>query len=172
MKNALSREEKEKLENIYYSFLNDSKIARMKDISMHRGSNCFIHSFLVAKLAIKRAIRKKKKLDLESILVASILHDYYLYDWRSDKKLLKKHGSRHPYIASGNAKRDFNINDDVKNIILSHMWPINFKCFPKSKEAFIVNCADTFVALREAMSSKKRKAKRANETLEYISELF
>ena len=104
----------------------------MKDISMHRGSNCYIHSFLVAKLAIKRALRKNKKLDLESILIASILHDYYLYDWRSDRSLLKHHGSKHPFISIENAKRDFNIDDKVASLIRSHMWPINFKYFPYS----------------------------------------
>lgn len=172
MKDKLSLEEKERLEGIYYSFLNDPKIDMMKDVSMHRGSNCYLHSFQVAKLAIKRALRRKKKLDLESILIASILHDYYLYDWRKDKSLLKKHGSRHPYIACQNAKRDFNINNKVADIILSHMWPINFKCFPKTIEARIVNNADTFVAFMEAMTSKIYKAKRIEKKLWFISELF
>ena len=172
MKDKISLEEKERLEEIYYSFLNDPKIDMMKDVSMHRGSNCYLHSFQVAKLAIKRALRRKKKLDLESILIASILHDYYLYDWRKDKSLLKKHGSRHPYIACQNAKRDFNINNKVADIILSHMWPINFKCFPKTIEARIVNNADTFVAFMEAMTSKIYKAKRIEKKLWFISELF
>ena len=172
MKDKISLEEKERLEEIYYSFLNDSKIDMMKDVSMHRGSNCYLHSFQVAKLAIKRALRRKHKLDLESILIASVLHDYYLYDWRKDKSLLKKHGSRHPYIACNNAKRDFNINDKVASIILSHMWPINFKRFPKTVEARIVNNADTHVAFKEAMTSKIHKAKRIEKKLEFISELF
>lgn len=172
MKRALSLEEKEKLEKIYYSFLNNPKVDMMKDISMHRGSNCYLHSFQVAKLAIKRALKRKKKLDLESILIASILHDYYLYDWRKDRSLLKKHGSKHPYVACNNAKRDFGINDKVASIILSHMWPINFKCFPKTIEARIVNNADTYVAFKEAMTSKIYKAKRIERKLKYISELF
>ena len=75
----ISDEEKQKLEQTYQSFLNDPKILRMKDIPMHRGSNCYIHSFKVAKLAVKRALRHKKG-NLYTILTASILHDYYLYD--------------------------------------------------------------------------------------------
>ena len=167
----LTEEKKLELEKIYQTFLNDEKILKMKEIQMHRGSNCFIHSFRVAKLAIKRALRHKKG-DLYIILVGSILHDYYLYDWRKDKSLLKKHGSRHPYIACQNAKRDFNINNKVADIILSHMWPINFKCFPKTIEARIVNNADTFVAFMEAMTSKIYKAKRIEKKLWFISELF
>lgn len=172
MKNKLSLEEKEKLEIIYYSYLNNPLIDKMKDISMHRGSNCYIHSFLVAKLAIKRALRKNKKLDLESILIASILHDYYLYDWRSDRSLLKHHGSKHPFISIENAKRDFNIDDKVASLIRSHMWPINFKYFPKTIEARIVCNADTHVALVEFLCSKIYKAKRAQDRQKAISELF
>ena len=172
MKNKITLEEKEKLETLYYFYLNNPLVDRMKDISMHRGSNCYIHSFLVAKLAIKRALRKKKDLDLESILLASIFHDYYLYDWRSDKRLLKHHGSKHPFIAIDNAKRDFDISDKVADLIKTHMWPINFRCFPKTTEARIVCNADTWIALKEFLSSKVYKAKRVKNRQKMISELF
>ena len=46
------------------------------------------------------------------------------------------------------------------------MWPINFKCFPKTVEARIVNNADTYVAFKEAMTSKIYKAKRIEKKLE------
>lgn len=171
MKN-ISIEEKEKLELLYYGYLNNDLVQRMKDIPMHRGSNCYIHSFLVARNALKRAIRRKKKLDLESILVASIFHDYYLYDWRKDKTLLKHHGKNHPSIAVSNAKRDFGISDFASELILSHMWPINFKKFPKTIEAKIVANADTHIALKEVLCSKKYKAKHIEKTLQKITELF
>ena len=74
----INEEDRKNLEAIYQSFLNDEKIIKMKDIPMHRGSNCYIHSFKVAKLAVKRALRHKKG-NLYTILTASILHDYYIY---------------------------------------------------------------------------------------------
>ena len=52
----ITPERKQELEDIYQSFLHNEKILKMKEISMHRGSNCYIHSFKVAKLAIKRAL--------------------------------------------------------------------------------------------------------------------
>ena len=168
----LTKEKKEELEKIYYRFLNDNLVSRMKDISMHRGSNCFIHSFLVAKLALKRALRRKKELNLEAIVVSSILHDYYLYDWRNNRMLLKKHGKNHPKIANENAKREFDINEEESEIILSHMWPINFRCFPKSIEARIVNNADTSVDFIEAMTSKKYKARNSDKRMKKICLLF
>ena len=168
----LSLEEKERLESIYQSYLNNEKILKMNEVSMHRGSNTYLHSFRVAKLAIKRALRRKKHLDLESILIASILHDYYLYDWRKDKSKKKHHAKNHPFIASTNAKRDFDISDKVCKIIEVHMWPFNFKCFPNTKEARIVNNADNTVAFKEVLTSINHKKKRMNKYMDKIQTLF
>ena len=168
---VLSEEKKQELEAIYQAFLHDERILRMKEIPMHRGSNCYEHSFKVAKAAIKRALRYKS-VSLETILIAAILHDYYLYNWREDRKLLKRHGKNHPQIAMENAERDFNINKDIKKIIKSHMWPLNFKDFPNSKEARIVSIADKIVASKETKTSKRFKNKRRDKYLEDISKLF
>ena len=162
---------KKELEDIYQSFLNDEKVLRMKEIQMHRGSNCYIHSFKVAKLAIKRALRHKKG-DLYIILLGSILHDYYLYDWRIDKSKMKNHLKDHPYIAAENAEKDFGIHEPIKKVIKSHMWPINFTEFPKTKEARIISHADKTIYLREIICSRRYKKKREEKYLKQISTLF
>ena len=167
----LTPEVKNELEALYQRFFHDEKVRRMLAIPMHRGSNCFIHSFKVAKLAIKRASRHKT-VNLNAILCASILHDYYLYDWRKHRELRKGHGRNHPFLAARQAYEDFNITDDVKRIIESHMWPLNFKMFPNSKEARIVSLADKAIATGEAFTSKKYKQKRKDKYIEYISHLF
>lgn len=167
----ISEEEKKQLEDLYQSFLHDEKILKMKDISMHRGSNCYIHSFKVAKLAIKRALRHKKA-NLYIILIGSILHDYYLYDWRIDKSKMRKHLSSHPYIAVENAERDFDIDEPIKRVIQSHMWPVNFKDFPKTKEARIISNADKTIYLKEIVCSKRYKKKKEEQYLKQISRLF
>lgn len=164
-------ERRKELEEIYQSFLHDEKIAMMKEISMHRGSNCYIHSFKVAKLAIKRALRHKRG-DLYVILVGSILHDYYLYDWRVDRSRMKKHMSSHPYTAANNAMRDFHISDKVKKVIESHMWPVNISEFPKTKEARIISNADKAIYLREIVCSKRYKKKREEKYYAQIAKLF
>ena len=167
----LNEEEKQKLENLYQSFLHDEKVMRMKEIPMHRGSNCYYHSFKVAKKAIKNALRHKN-VNLEVILVGAILHDYYLYNWRENKRLLKKHGKNHPYIAAQNAEQDFHISEKVQKAIKSHMWPINIKEFPNSKEARIISVADKTIALRESLTSKAHKKKRDSVYLKHIEKLF
>lgn len=167
----ITESEKRELEEIYSFFFNDEKIQKMKDIPMHRGSNTFNHSFLVAKVAIKRGLRHRR-VNLKSILIASILHDYYLYDWRRDRNKLKRHGKNHPYIAAKNAKADFDITEEVQNIIQAHMWPINFREFPRTKEARIVNLADDHVALKEALTSKRFKKSRTQKIAKKIEKLF
>ncbi len=164
-------EEQNRLETIYQAFLNDEKILRMKDISMHRGSNCYLHSFKVAKKAIKKSLNRKD-VNLEVVLLGAILHDYYLYDWRKDRSKLKKHGKNHPKIAIENAVKDFNISEDVKKVIKSHMWPLNIKDYPNSKEARIVSISDKAVTIGESLTSKKYKQKRLDKYLSYISHLF
>lgn len=167
----ISSIEKQELENIYQRFFHDEKIERMKTISMHRGCNCFIHSFRVAKLAIKNALRHKN-VNLKNILIGSILHDYYLYDWRVDRARKKHHTANHPKIAIKNASKDFGVGEEVKAIIASHMWPMNFRIFPKTKEQRITGLADTLVATREVLTSIAHKRKRLEKYYKSIETLF
>ena len=168
----ITQELKVKLEKIYQSFKNDPHILKMKDIPMHRGSSCYLHSFKVAKEAIRRAIKCKRNYDLEHLLIASILHDYYLYDWRTSKTLKKKHGRKHPFIANENAKKDFDIPKEVSDIMLPHMWPLTLTYFPKSKEAKLLNYVDDVIATREFFTSKAYKQKRLDLYLKHIEKLF
>ena len=169
----IKEQERIRLEEIYQTFLNDEKIKKMKNIRMHRGSNCYEHSFKVAKKAIRVANRSThKNLKYEVILIGAILHDYYLYDWREDKKKRKRHGRNHPLIASENAVKDFKISNDVRKIIETHMWPINMRLYPKTREAKIVSICDKAVSLGESLTSIAFKKKRREKYLSYISHLF
>ena len=169
----ISEEEKNSLEKIYQTFFNDSKIQKMKDIPMHRGSNCYEHCFKVARKAIRHALKYHyKKVNLEVVLIGAMLHDYYLYDWRSDRSKRKKHARKHTYIASENASRDFDVSKKVKKVIETHMWPINIKDFPKSKEARIVSVSDKAVTIGEALTSKTYKANKREKYLQVLSQFF
>ena len=170
----LTSEEKKELEEIYQRFLHDEKVMRMQDIQMHRGSSCYIHSFRVAKLCVKKAARYNRYTfkDLKNVLVASILHDYYLYDWREHHELKKNHGRRHPLVACANAVRDFNIPIEVQEIIKTHMWPLTPKLYPKTKEAKLVNRMDNHIATREGLTFRAFKKRRHEKYLKMISHLF
>ena len=146
----ISHEQEQELEDIYQSFLHDEKIMRMKEIPMHRGSNCYEHCFKVAKLAIKRALRHKKG-SLEVVLLASILHDYYLYDWHLTDEGHGLHGFSHSNTAMENAINHFGIGKRTQAVIESHMWPLTFTKIPKSREAWIVCIADKCISTKETL---------------------
>ena len=171
MKKKISPEVQKHLEDLYQKLLKDENVLNMKKVPMHRGSNCYLHSFRVAKLAVHKAVQRKN-IRLDAILMASVLHDYYLYDWRKDKSKKRHHGSRHPYIAAEQAKRDFDIDELTQSIIKSHMWPLNFSEFPRSREALYLSIADKMIATREALCSKKHKEKRMEKYYKNIEKLF
>ena len=106
------------------------------------------------------------------MLIGSILHDYYLYDWRKDKSKRKRHGTDHPYIAARNAKRDFDISDAVRKIIERHMWPLNTNEWPDTSEARIVSVSDKAVTIGEALTSVAYKRRKREKFLKKISTLF
>lgn len=167
----MNKKEKQELEEIFQTFKADPLILKMKEISMHRGSNCYVHSFTVAKIAVNR-VKDDDDYNHHNILIGAILHDYYLYDWRVEKDKLKKHGSNHPLIAEENAKRDFHISPEVAEIIRCHMWPLTPKLFPKSKEAKLVNIVDDEVATKETFHSKKYKQNHQDKYYRFIEKLF
>lgn len=165
----VSKEEFERLSNLYKKYYNDPDIALMKQIPMHSGSNCFMHVFKVAKTAFIKGLKCKKQVDLEAILVASIFHDFYLYNWRADRSKLKRHGHTHPDTAISNALKKYPLNELERQIIGQHMWPLNFSRYPKTKEAKFVSWADKVVAFNEMFHTKKYKDKRKEFYLEYYS---
>ena len=169
---TLTTERKEALEKTYQFYLHHEAILRMKEIPAHVGSNVYIHTFKVVKKVMKRAIKSRKNLDLENLLIAAIFHDYYLYNWRTTKDRPHPHGKHHPFIAAENAKRDFAIPESSQQMIKTHMWPLNFFNPPKGKEARILCNVDTWIALKECLTSRKHKIKKADKYLKYISTLF
>ena len=168
----LTDQERKQLEEIYNVLHDDSRVQKMKEIPMHRGSNCYIHSFKVAKLAIKRALRHKKQIDLKTLLLGCLLHDYYLYDWRVEKDKKAHHCSSHPETSIENAKRDFHIDEKTQDIIRRHMWPFNFKLVPNTTEARILTLADKTIFWREVLVTRKYKIRHKEKDEKFISSLF
>ena len=168
----LTEERKQKLEDIYLRYLHDEKILKMKEVPAHRGSNTYIHTFRLVKEVMKKAIKSRKNLDLENLLIATIFHDYYLYDWRKVKERPHPHGKYHPHIAVENAKRDFNIPDKAAEMMETHMWPFNLFHIPKGKEARLLCNVDTWVAFKECLTSRKHKRKVEAKLLSSLEKPF
>lgn len=126
----------------------------LKTFMQHGETSVYAHSLAVAKYSLLFAqfLEKtfKMKLDKDSIVRGALLHDYFLYDWHVMGKGKRTHGLTHPRTAMNNADRDFGLNDLEKDIILKHMFPIT-PIPPKHRESFIVDIADTWCAICEAL---------------------
>ena len=83
----------------------------------------------------------------------ALLHDYFLYDWHIPDKNHRLHGFIHAKKALLNASRDFKLNDIEKNMIYTHMFPMNLR-IPKYKESIILCIADKIVAIKETIKRK------------------
>ena len=125
----------------------------------HHNSSIFEHVQAVSYLSYR--IAKALKLDYQSTARGSLLHDFFLYDWRNHKEPDlaedKFHGIHHPRIAYENANKYFTLNHIEKDIILKHMWPLTI-IPPKFKESYIVTFVDKLMSSKEYTSRIKTSA--------------
>jgi uncharacterized protein len=151
----ITQKEYEKFKEIIVDIISKDNFKRMKEIKQHRYSNCYKHSIDVATRCYIYAIRRNIKVDLVSLVRGALLHDFYLYDWRENKRKHFFHGFKHPRIALENAKKEFGpLNKIEEDIILSHMWPMTLFRFPKYKESFLVCFNDKICAINEIFVNK------------------
>ena len=125
------------------------QIQKLKQFPQHDGNNTFQHCHNVAVYSFYLAQRLQWDIDVESIVMGAMLHDYYLYDARNCELTNYQHCVSHPKTAVKNASKCFALNEKTKNIIRSHMWPMPFVERPRSKEAVLVNMADKYCAYQE-----------------------
>jgi uncharacterized protein len=121
------------------------------------------HLLNVAYYAVKFA--RPFHLDLEVVVRAALLHDFYPYQRFKKHTKYREHIKRHPREALKHAEEHFKLSEKERNIILCHMWPL-VKGRPKFKEAIPVILADNFAAITEnfyhrAWQTPKRGVKKA-----------
>jgi uncharacterized membrane protein len=132
--------------------LADEKVQSMGGIRQHDDS-VLRHSLTVSLAAYY--VAKGTGLDAASTARGALLHDFFLYDWRSSKG--RHHPSRHPGIALANARERFALNPIEEDIILTHMWPVA-KPFYGYKESLLVSSIDKIVSTKEAAKMLKNAA--------------
>lgn len=130
------------------------EIQPMKETPQHKGGTSFEHCVNVAFESYRLAKKLGWRVDLRSLARGAMLHDFYLYDTETMPYSDWRHSLVHPKIALENAQRIWPLNDVERNIILSHMWPIPGAPLPRSREAWLVNVADTLCAWREIRKKK------------------
>lgn len=123
-----------------------------RSFRQHGNVSVYQHSVRVAVLCVTIASVLPFRTDLSSLVRGALLHDYFLYDWHTRDSSHRLHGFVHARRALTNADRDFALNKIEKNMILSHMFPLN-TVLPKYRESFILCTADKLCAISETFSA-------------------
>lgn len=145
-----TREEKLEIMKPYiYDILEYDKYLKIKEIIHHYNSSIFDHCVDVAYSSY--VITKSLGLDYKSTVRGAMLHDFFLYNWRTHIPEEGLHGFVHPLIAYRNAKEKFDLNKKETDIILKHMFPLTIKP-PKYIESIVVCLSDKICATVEVVS--------------------
>ncbi len=117
----------------------------------HGQISVFEHSVLVACVCLMIVGYLRIRVDLRALVRGALLHDYFLYDWHVPDKSHRLHGFHHAQTALDNASRDFALGDIEKDMIRTHMFPLNLRP-PRYRESAIICIADKICATGEMFS--------------------
>ena len=131
--------------SIVEDILSNKEFNKIKYIE-HHGITRFDHSIRVSYLSYK--IARFFHLKSDEVARAGLLHDFFLSDEERTMKDKFLSTFTHPKKALKNAKELFELTKREENIIVSHMFPINF-IIPRYLESIIVSSVDKLIALYE-----------------------
>ena len=125
--------------------LRSPEVQALQTYSHHHKVSRYEHTLLVAQLSFRAA--RSLNLDCRAAARCGVLHDLYAGEsGRSGPISFLQHAWNHPVRAAENARQVTCLTGKERNIIESHMWPM-CRTLPRSREAWLVNVVDTFVAV-------------------------
>lgn len=135
--------------SIIDEIIKNKKFNKLKN-QKHHGISRYEHSMRVAKWTYKICIslRMKKIIDTTQ---AALLHDFYEDTDLTGSSI--KRLSIHPSVALKNSLEYFNLTDNQKDIIKTHMFPCNLD-IPRYKESWLVSIIDKAVSTYEMIRYK------------------
>ena len=115
----------------------------------HHKVSRYDHALLVAQLSYRAA--RNLGWDRRAAARCGMLHDLYAGEKQcSGPVTFLRHAREHPERACRNAGQVTDLTGKERNIIQSHMWPM-CRTLPRSREAWLVNAVDSFVALVDVL---------------------
>lgn len=134
--------------------LKDDLVKSMNTYRHHRAITTHFHSLYVSYTVLKAA-EKMKLENAREITRAALLHDFYLYEWYTEKHE-ENHIFYHPKESVKNIEKHFGkLSEMQKNMILSHMFPLTRE-MPKSKGALLLTLADKHCANEDYFHLSKK----------------
>lgn len=121
----------------------------MKKYRHHCATSCFQHCMNIS--YYNYVICKLLGKDYISAARAGMLHDLFLYDWRTHAKQTGNHlhACTHPGRAAKNAGKYFDLSKKELGMIREHMWPVTVFDPPRSVESFVMTLTDKYCGLCE-----------------------
>lgn len=138
---------------IVNDILENDEFQKTKSIT-HHGMTRYDHSVRVSYYSYK--IAKLLFLDYEDVARAGLLHDFFFTDNQNIRMKTRMYTLyNHPKFALNNACQNFELSEKEKDIIRSHMFPVNIYV-PRYLESWIVDLTDNVVAIFEASNRVKK----------------
>lgn len=142
---------------VWDKYTRDNRVTQMKEYRQHGNISTYDHCLNVAFVSgILGNIFRFGTAAMNNLIIGSMLHDFYLYDYHKTGRRLPDgiHCWRHPKTALQNAEKTFCLNTRQRNIIRSHMFPTTLLHPPRYKEAWVVTLADKWCAILEYFGHK------------------
>jgi uncharacterized protein len=149
----------------YYTLVEDilkNKEFNEIDKIEHHGTSRMLHSMRVSYYSY--LISKALRLHNSEVARGGLLHDFFMSSEERTSKDRFVSTFTHPKYAVKNADNTFEINDLERDIIKTHMFPVNI-AIPKYLESWIVSLVDKGVATYEFVSSYKFRLSYASNYL-------
>ena len=145
----------------------DAAVQSMRRFRKHGRTDTYHHCERVAFYSLWLARRCRPlwdsfgfRPDYRALVRGAFLHDFYLYDWHTQKVPHEMHATIHPAMALKNAREHFEITPLEADIIRNHMWPLTPGHYPRSVEAALVSLADKACSAGETFRRGEGRATR------------
>ena|GEM_PF-1712929 len=135
--------------------LESETYCKLEEYIQHGQTTRLLHCIAVARLSYWAQCRLKIECDSRNLIRGALLHDFFLYDVKSERP--EKHMRSHPSLALHNANSHFSLTDEEQDIIANHMWPLTIS-FPEYKSTFMVSLADKACAVFEFLHLQHRQS--------------
>ncbi len=142
---------------LYNTLKQHPEILRMQAFMAHRNTSVYHHSVSVVNLSLWLAMKLHiKRSKLRSLILAAMLHDFYLYDYHGHRiRSDGWHAWQHPALALYNAEKLFDLDQPARNAIRAHMFPGTLFHMPLYLIGWIVSISDKTCAILELLNSNR-----------------
>lgn len=137
--------------------LGSDEMQKTREFIQHGRVSVYEHSLKVTDMCLSIADALHIKIDRRSLIRGALLHDFFLYDWHADEKWHRLHGYTHASRALSNAMTRFTLNRRERNMIYSHMFPLNLTHIPRFRESILLCTADKIVSSAETFKGLIQK---------------